>query len=102
MRCPYHVQTIADVGSGKRLTWRCRALLSDSSGPQWLAIGGVPSRELFVCLILVAGAEHRGGTEVVSAGGGQSHRGLHPGPGQLGSSKEAGRANGAGRHTEDG
>lgn len=70
--------------------------------PQWLAIGGVPGSELFVCLILVAGAEHRGGTEVVGAGGGQSHRGLHPGPGQLGSSEEAGRANGAGRHAEDG
>ena len=70
--------------------------------PQWLAIGGVPGRELFVCLVLVAGAANGGGTEVVGAGGGQSHWGLHPGPGQLGSSKEASRANGAGRHAEDG
>lgn len=70
--------------------------------PQWLAIGGVPGSELFVCLILVAGAEHGGGTEVVGASGGQSNRGLHPGPGQLGSSEGAGRASGAGRHAEDG
>jgi hypothetical protein len=64
--------------------------------------GFVPGRELFVCLILVAGEELGSGTEVGNAGGGQSHWGLHPGPGQLGSSEEAGRADGAGRHAEDG
>lgn len=30
---------IADVGSGKRLTWRCRALLSDSSDLNGLRLG---------------------------------------------------------------
>lgn len=50
----------------------------------------------------MAGATDGGSTEVVGAGGGQSNRGLHPGSGQLRSSEGAGRANGAGRHTEDG
>jgi hypothetical protein len=80
----------------------CTALPWHSTGLQWLAVGGVPGRELFVCLILVAGAAHGGGAEVVGAGGGQSHWGLHPCAGQLGSSEEAGRASGAGRHAEDG
>lgn len=44
---------------------------------------------------------HGGGTEV-GAVDTQSNRGLQPRPGQLGSSEEAGRANGAGRDTEDG
>jgi len=92
---------VADVGSGKRLTLKCTAL-DPRSRCQWLAIGFVPGRELFVCLVLVTGEELGGGTEVGGAYGGQSHRGLHPGPGQLGSSEEAGRADGAGRHAEDG
>jgi hypothetical protein len=50
----------------------------------------------------VTGEELGGGTEVGDAGGGQSHRGLHPGAGDLGSSEESGRTDGAGRHAEDG
>jgi hypothetical protein len=99
MRLNY-IQMTADVRSGKRLTLKCTALVPRSRR-QWLAIGSIPSRELFECLVLVAGEELGGGTEVGDAGGGQSHRGLHPGPGQLGSSEEAGRSDGAGRHAED-
>lgn len=81
---------------------RSTPLSSDRLRHQWLAIGGVPGGELLVCLILMSREELGGGAEVVGAGGGQSHRGLHPGPGQLGSSEEAGRANGAGCGAEDG
>jgi len=60
----------------------------------------VPSRELLVCLVLVAGEQLGGGAEGAGAGS-QSHRGLHSGPDD-GSSDEVGRADGARRNTEDG
>lgn len=69
---------------------------------QWRATGSIPSRELFVCLVLMTREKSGGGTEVGDAGGGQSHRGLHPGAGDLRSSEGCGRADGAGGHTEDG
>lgn len=47
------------------------------------------------------GAAHRGGAEA-GAVDSQSNGGLHPGSGQLGSSEEAGRTDGARRKTEDG
>ena len=50
----------------------------------------------------MAGEELGGGTEVGGADGGQSHRGLHPGAGDLRSSAEAVGADGAGRQAEDG
>jgi hypothetical protein len=76
------------------------------AGPQlaqWLAdCGSVPGRELLICLIIVlAGAELHGGTESRAAEG-ESSGSLHPGPGQLRSSEEAGRADGARCETEDG
>lgn len=74
---------------------------SDFRRSQWLADAIVPGRELLVCLVLVAGEALRGGAEVVSADGGESHRGLHPGPDD-GSSDKVGRADGARRNTEDG
>lgn len=63
----------------------------------------IPGRELLICLIIVlTGAANRGGAEA-GAVDSQSHGGLHPGrrPGQLGSSDEAGGADGARRKTEE-
>lgn len=48
----------------------------------------------------MAGHALRGDAEETGAGSGQSHRGLHPGADDR-SSDEAGRADGAGRDTED-
>lgn len=67
---------------------------------QWVARSIVPGRELLVGLILVARAEHTGGTEVGGAGSSQGHWGLHPGADDR-SSDEAGRADGARRDAED-
>lgn len=63
----------------------------------------IPGRELLICLVIVlTGAANRGGAEA-GAVDSQSHGGLHPGrrPGQLGSSDEAGGADGARRKTEE-
>lgn len=60
----------------------------------------LPSRELLVGLVLVAGHALGGDAEETGAGSGHSHRGLHPGADDR-SSDEAGRADGAGRDTED-
>jgi hypothetical protein len=65
---------------------------------QWVARSIVPGRELLVGLILVARAEHTGGTEVSGAGNSQSDWGL-PGADDR-SSDEAGRADGARRDAE--
>jgi hypothetical protein len=67
---------------------------------QWVARSIVPGRELLVGLILVARAEHTGGTEVGGAGSSQRDWGLHPGADDR-SSDEAGRADGARRNAED-
>lgn len=48
----------------------------------------------------MAGHALRGDAEETGAGSGHSHRGLHPGADDR-SSDEAGRADGAGRDTED-
>ena len=64
----------------------------------------IPGRELLICLVIVlTGAANRRGAEA-GAVDSQSHGGLHPGrrPGQLGSSDEAGGADGARRKTEEG
>lgn len=58
-------------------------------------------RELLVCLILVVTAETLGRGAEGRTVDSESNRGLQAGPGQLRSSEEAGRADGAGRDTED-
>lgn len=73
-----------------------------SNRTQWLANGGsIPSRELLVCLILVGTGQTLGGGAEARTAKGESSRDLHAGPGELGSSDEAGRADGACRNTED-
>ena len=77
-----------------------RSLPQRPNGP--LENNSIPSRELLICLIIVGtGTAHRGGAEA-GAVDSQSNGGLHPGSGQLGSSEDAGRTDGARRKTEDG
>ena len=77
-----------------------RTLPQRPNGP--LENNSIPSRELLICLIIVGtGTAHRGGAEA-GAVDSQSNGGLHPGSGQLGSSEDAGRTDGARRKTEDG
>lgn len=63
----------------------------------------IPGREFLKGLVIVGSREALArGAEVAGAVNSQSSRNLHPGPGQLGSSEDAGRADGARCETENG
>lgn len=75
---------------------------SRSNRIQWFAnCDSIPSREFLVCLILVGTGQTLGGGAEAGTVEGQSSRDLHAGPGELRSSDEAGRADGACGNTEE-